>query len=255
MSNLEELKSVNVENWEWVVLDLDGVLIDPSDSYDRAVKRTGELLLTKMGTEDTLELDTIRSFRKIGRFGDDYKVTEGLVLAKLTGDFESFIDDFPKGEDLNWIRKQVGERIGRSKVKTRFDRFYFGSDASNGEPKRDGLWRREEPLIDTVLLDEIEENFSFGYITGRSREEIELAEEILDYEIRNVVTRDEYQKPDPRALSSLVNGESGVYIGDTYNDKLLVENYNEEGNQFSFILIDENRQTDKVLDRILEVTG
>lgn len=253
MLNSEEPTSDEVEGWKWIVLDIDGVLIDPSNSYDRAVKRTGELLLSEMGTNDTLELDTIRSFRKIGRFGDDYKVTEGLVLAKLTGEFETFIADFPRGEDLNWIRERVGETLGRGRVKTKFDRFYFGSNTSTGKPESDGLWRREEPLVDTGLLDEIEENFSFGYITGRSREEIALAEEILDYELRNVVTRDEYQKPDPRALSSLVGNERGVYIGDTYNDKLLVENFNNEGNEFSFILIDENRRTEEVLETILEV--
>ncbi|MFP4507348.1 MAG: HAD family hydrolase [Candidatus Acetothermia bacterium] len=251
MTQIEEINRETVEGWKWVVLDIDGVLIDPSDSYDRAVKQTGELLLSKMGIDEKIGLETVRSFRKKGRFGDDYKVTEGLILAQMSGDLEGFVSDFPRGEDLNWIRNRVGEKIGRGKVKKRFDRFYFGENNPENIAESDGFWRREKPLVDTDLLERIEENSCFGYITGRSREEIALAEEILDYQLRNVVTRDEYQKPDPRALTSLVDGDSGVYIGDTYNDKLLVDNFNKSGGDFSFVAIDENMETNDVLERIL----
>ena len=231
----------------WVVLDIDGVLIDPSDSYDRAVKLTGELLLSEIDQDGAFKLDTIRKFRRKGRFGDDYRVTEGLVLAQLTSDFEGFINNFPRGHDLEWIRDEVGEEIGRKKVKKHFDRFYFGEEGES-----EGLWKEEKPFVDTTLLNRIDERFKLGYITGRNRDEVELAEQVMNYELSPVVTRDQYHKPDPRALAELVGDETGVYVGDTLNDRIFVENYNENGNDFTFIMVDEDNRPTEVLGRILD---
>jgi phosphoglycolate phosphatase-like HAD superfamily hydrolase len=236
----------------WVVLDIDGVLIDPGESYDRAVKLTGELLLSEIGQNGTFEPDTIREFRRKGKFGDDYRVTEGLVLAQLTSNFEEFINQFPRGKDLEWIREQVGEKIGRKKVKGHFDRFYFGGEDKSAEGNSEPLWKREEPLVDTSLLDRLDERFKLGYITGRSREEVKLAEEVLEYELSPVVTRDQYHKPDPRGLAELVGDETGVYVGDTLNDRIFVENYNDNGNDFSFIMADQENRPKEILERVLE---
>jgi len=240
-----------VNDLTWVVLDIDGVLIDPSDSYDRAVKLTGELLLSEIDQEGTFELETIRKFRRKGRFGDDYRVTEGLILAQLTSDFEGFIDNFPRGQGIEWIREEVGEEIGRKKVKKHFDRFYFGEEGESTGTAA-GLWRREEPFVNTKLLDRINERFKLGYITGRNRDEVKLAEQVLNYELSPVVTRDRYHKPDPRALEELVGNETGIYVGDTLNDRIFVENYNENGNDFSFIMVDEDNRPTEVLESFLD---
>lgn len=240
-----------MKSWKWVVLDVDGVLIEVSASYDLAVKRTAELLLSKRGVDGELDVETIRSFRKKGKFGDDYRVTAGLVLAKLSQNFDRLISEFPRGGDLNWVENHAGVKIDKEELRTRFDQFYLGGNSSTETQKTDGLWKREEALVDPSLLDEIKGEFNLGYITGRNRKEVELAEKVLNYEVRNVVTREEFQKPDPRALETLVGEENGVYIGDTYNDELLVENYNEEGREFSFIQVDENNRVNSVLTEIL----
>lgn len=242
---------MQVKNWKWVVLDIDGVLIDVSNSYDLAVKRTAKALLSERGPDGELDLETIRSFRKRGKFGDDYRVTEGLVLAKLSSNFDELIAKFPRGGDLGWVKNRVGAEIDKKKLRTRFDQFYLEGGSSTGSGKRDCLWRQERALVDPPLLDQINDRFSLGYITGRNRKEVELAKKILSYEIRNVVTREEFTKPNPRALRSLVGKDNGVYIGDTHNDRLLVKNYNEEGGEFSFILVDENRPASNILTGIL----
>lgn len=240
-----------MKNWNWVVLDIDGVLIDVRNSYDLAVKRTAKTLLSKKGVNGELDLETIRSFRKRGKFGDDYGVTEGLVLARLSPNFDELMAEFPRGGDLDWVKNRAGLEVNKEKLRARFDRFYLGGGSSTGSGKRNGLWQQEEPLVDPSLLDEINEEFSLGYITGRNRKEVELAKKILNYEIRNAVTREEFQKPDPRALTDLVDEENGVYIGDTHNDRLLVKNFNEEGGKFSFILVDEDRPASDILTGIL----
>ncbi|MBS3814768.1 hydrolase [Candidatus Bipolaricaulota bacterium] len=240
-----------MKNWKWVVLDIDGVLIDVSNSYDLAVKRTAKSLLSELCADGELDLGTIRGFRKRGKFGDDYRVTEGLVLAKLSSNFDELIAKFPRGGDLNWVKNRAGVEINKEKLRARFDQLYLEGGSSSGSGKIDGLWQQEKALVDPLLLDQINEKFSLGYITGRNRKEVELAEKILGYEIRNVVTREEFTKPNPQALKSLVGKENGVYIGDTHNDRLLVKNYNEEGGEFSFILVDENRPASNILSGIL----
>ncbi len=234
-----------MRNWKWVVLDIDGVLIDVSESYDRTVKLTAEALLEELEVEASIPLRTLRSFRSRGRFGDDYQVTEALVLARIAPNPGGLRDQFPEGKGLDWIRERAGRRIDRDRIKPVFDELYLGDD------RRDGLWRREKPLVGTDLLDRIRDQFKLGFFTGRSRQEVELASRVLGYRLRNVITGDQYRKPDPRALESLVGDEPGLYLGDTFNDRLLVENFREEGGNFSFIRIDEDNSAEEVLTRIL----
>ena len=234
---------------EWVVLDVDGVMIAVEESYDLAVKKTAEKLLKDLGIEEDISLETIRDFRFKGKFGDDYQVTEFLVLATLDGIPEKLIEELPRGAGLNWIRNRVGTSIGESEVMSIFDRLYLGADGSASEH---GLWKREKPLVETSLLDRIDERFNLGFVTGRSREELELASRILDYHFSNAVTRNEFLKPNPDALASLVGTATGVYLGDTVNDELLVENFNEDTDgEFSFVLIDHDTSVNQVLKEII----
>ncbi|MBS3735956.1 MAG: hydrolase [Candidatus Bipolaricaulota bacterium] len=237
-------------NPEWIVLDIDGVLISVENSYDLAVKKTVEKLWTKLGNSGSLSLETIRDFRKKGQFGDDYSVTEGLTLAGLNEDLKNFVEEFPRGEEMEWIINRTGKRIGKENVKPIFDRLYLGKEDS---PSEDGLWRQEKPVVDTSLLDKIEEQFKLGYITGRSRQELKLASRVLNHELSVAVTREDFLKPDPRALTHMVGESSGIYSGDTHNDRLLVENYNEEteGN-FEFVMIDHDNPTNQVLRDLLD---
>lgn len=238
-----------MEDPNWVVLDVDGVLIGVEESYDQAVKKTTEKLLAGLGDGGDVSLKTIRAFRKKGRFGDDYRVTEGLVLAGLKGDLKKLVEEFPHGEDLGWMRSRAGRRIGENNISPIFDRLYLGGD---GSPSEDGLWRQEKSLVDTSLLDKVAEQFELGFITGRSRQELELASRVLNYNLPNAVTREDFRKPDPRALVQLVGEETGVYVGDTYNDRLLVENYNEKTEGcFEFIMIDSDNSIDGVLESFL----
>ncbi len=236
-----------MEKPEWIVLDIDGVLIDVSESYDRAVKLTAKYFLDQLGVDGSPSFETIRNFRKIGQFGDDYKVTEGLVLAHLSGNPKEILEEFPDGEDLTWIRNRVGNELDREEVKQIFDRLYFRGELPPIYEGDSGLWRKEKPLVRTPLLEKIKTRYNLGFITGRSREEIKLASKILNYEFKNIVTRDEYQKPDPRALETLVGEQSGIYLGDTFNDKLLVENFRAKGKDFSFTMIGEDKTVNEVL--------
>lgn len=239
-----------MEDPEWVVLDVDGVLIGVEESYDQAVKKTVEKFWNDLGVSGSISLETIREFRKKGQFGDDYRVSEGLVLAGLSEDLKKFVEHFPQGEELDWIRTRFGKRIGSKNIQPTFDRLYLGQEDS---PTEDGLWQEEKTLVDTSLLDKIAEQFKLGYVTGRSQQELELASRVLDHKLSNAVTREDFRKPDHRALTHLVGKGTGIYAGDTYNDRLLVDNYNDktEG-RFEFVMIDSENPINRVLKDLLE---
>jgi len=221
----------------WVVFDIDGTLIDVSESYDMAVKLTVEYFLRMFGVERKIDLELIRKLRSKGSFGDDFKVSEALILFSLSGDLENLVNEFPPGEGINWVRERFGFEIHRGSIERVFNTFYLG----NAYPGRlfdfPGLWKREKPLISSELLEELGKITKIGVVTGRNELELRLAEKILGFRFEKAVTRELGLKPNPDLLWRLVRGERGVYIGDTLNDELFIENYRRKYGDFDFVMV------------------
>lgn len=249
--------SERAERWEWIVFDVDGVLIDVSGSYDVATLRTAEMFMEELGVDYELTLGLVRSLRSKGKFGDDYRVSEGLVLAGLADDPVRYLHDFPEGKGLEEMREEFGELLEMERVVEVFDGLYLGDAGDGAVEEADGLWRNEVPLIGPEPLEVLEDHFSVGYITGRSRKEAKLAELILSFPLNNLITRDDApKKPDPESLETLADGKPGVYVGDTANDGALVANYNRFGRDFDFILVsDGGTSVNKLVREVLGVVN
>ncbi|HII67880.1 MULTISPECIES: HAD family hydrolase [Thermococcus] len=238
----------------WLIFDVDGVLIDVSESYDLATKLTVEYFLKKLSKGIEVELDLIRALRRKGVFGDDFKVSEALIIGALTGDLRDFVQNFPAGEGIGWVRKQFGIAIEPKSIEGIFNTFYLGEYYKERVFDFEGLWKKEKPIVKRELLEKANERFKLGVITGRSALELELAEKILGFHFENAVTRELYVKPDPKALWYLTKGEEGIYIGDTINDGLLVKNYKKAYEKdFGFLMVgrdvkDVNEGIEKLLD-------
>lgn len=232
----------------WIVFDVDGVLVDPSESYDRAVKYTAEEFLRRMGIQATVKLDQVRKLRVKGAFGDDFDVSEALVLGAQLSDLETFVETFPERENVHWVRKRVSIQIDRDQLVRYFNTVYLGRYYPDRLFECEGLWKNEKPLVKSELLRQIESRFQIGVVTGRNRLELELAEKIIGYYFKNAITRNEALKPDPRALELLCNTGAGIYVGDTVNDGILVEKYNRRRRKelFRFVMI--GRDVDSVND-------
>lgn len=214
---------------DWLILDVDGVLIDVSDSYDKAVKLTVEYFLDGVD----VDLDLVTKLRLKSALGDDYNLSFAFICGYESGDIETFIREFPAGGTMDRLLERYSPPISMDEVKARFDNYYMG------DGQGDGLWKDEKKIVDIDLLDEAEEYYRLGVVTGRNRKEMELAEIILGYEFSNKVTSDEYLKPDPRALSSLVGDDDGVFIGDSASDEVLVERYNMvSSGKFNFLMVE-----------------
>ncbi len=215
---------------KWLVFDVDGVLLDVSKSYDMATKLTVEYFFRKIGRDDKLELKVVDELRRKGAFGDDYKLTEALLCDN--------IDAIPSGATIEWIRDTYDPPFSSEEIRPIFDTYYLGEMGEDPQFDFDGLWKKEETIIDIELLEEVESRFELGAVTGRCDLEMRLAEGIIGYEFKKKVTSDDYLKPDPRALKSLVGDESGLFIGDSKTDELLVERYNERyDGRFDFIMV------------------
>ena len=245
----------NVDRWKWVLLDVDGVMIDVSRSFDRAVKLTAERFLRECGREIELDTSLIRKLREKGKFGDDYSLTEALVLVLNQEKQDEIISLYPDEAGLEWAEEKYGINLDSKRLRNFFEKLYLG-DEKEGEAgdSSSGLWKIEKKIIETELLDRLKPYFSLGIITGRDRFEYKLAEEIIGYKFDNVLTRDFSLKPDPAALEKMVNGAPGVYIGDTENDRLFVQNYRELGNEFDFIKADQGeRNVNRIIRSILSI--
>ncbi|WP_258084147.1 HAD family hydrolase [Thermococcus thermotolerans] len=236
----------------WIVFDVDGVLIDVRESYDTATKLTAEYFLRLFGIERKVKPEWVRELRRKGSFGDDFKVSEALILFALSGRAEELIEEFPEGGTIEWVREKFGFQVFGGSIERVFNTFYLGREY----PKRlfdfPGLWRKEHPIVRRELLERASERFKLGIVTGRSALEMELAEKIIGFKFEHVVTREIYLKPDPRALWELARGEPGVYIGDTINDGLLVENYRKRyGRKFDFVMV--GRDVEDVNEFLVEL--
>ncbi|GAB6101782.1 hydrolase [Thermococcus atlanticus] len=238
---------------KWIIFDVDGVLIDVSESYDLATKLTVEHFLRELGREREIDLEIIRKLRRKGAFGDDFKVSEALIAFAVSGDVEELVERFLEGEGIEWIRKRLGTIVKPDEIERVFNTFYLGERFKGRAFDFDGLWKRERPIVRRELLEKAGERFKLGVVTGRSALELKLAEELIGFHFENAVTRELYVKPDPMALWHLVKGESGVYIGDTVNDGLLVENYKKAyGKDFGFLMVGRDaRDVNDALEEIL----
>jgi len=239
----------------WLIFDVDGVLIDVSESYDLATKLTVEYFLKELGREKAIDVEIIRKLRRKGAFGDDFKVSEALIIGALTEDIQQFVEDFPSGKGIEWVRSRFGTAVNPKSIEKVFNTFYLGEYYKDRIFEFDGLWKKEKPIVKRELLEKANERFKLGVVTGRNKLELKLAEELIGFHFENAVTRELYVKPDPKALWHLTKGEEGIYIGDTINDGLLVENYKKAcGKEFEFLMVGRNaKDVNEAIEKVLNL--
>jgi len=248
------LKNVENDKMKWLIFDVDGVLMDVSESFDIAVKKTVEKMLENFEESSELGLDHIRYLRVKGIFSDDFELSKAFILGKIKyKSFVNFVDEFPKRRRLEWIEGSVDIKIKDSEVKNIFNSYYLGDKFENSLFDHEPAYKRENKIVELDLIKKAEKRFKIGIITGRDRKEMKLAEDIIGYKFNNIITRDEFEKPDPKCLKALLGPDEGIYIGDTETDRTMVERYNELYNdQVEFYKVTEERNVNRVLEKIMK---
>ncbi len=180
-----------------VLFDMDGVLVDVSGSYRRAIEETVYFF-----TGCKVDPVTIQRYKDRGGFNDDWTLTHEIIA-------------------------DYGMEVTRNRIIHEFQRRYRGEDW-------DGFIVEECPLVKTEMLDALRDHgHILGIVTGRPRAEAHWALDRFGW--RNFFSllvprekQDDRTKPDPypllyalgilNAAGLSIQPQESVYIGDSIDD-------------------------------------
>lgn len=180
-----------------VLFDMDGVLVDVSNSYRKAIAETASHFL---GREITL--NAVKRYKNIGGYNDDWDCTAAML-------------------------NDAGVKVPFDRIVKEFQRRYRGEDW-------DGLIANEPPLIEESTLDELKtDGRVLGIVTGRPRQEARWTLNRFDWEDRFPLLvakeqQDGRTKPDPFCLQKAIamfaaagtplEPDEVAYVGDSIDD-------------------------------------
>lgn len=171
-----------------IVFDMDGVLVDDTESYRDTIIATVKHFT---GREVTREL--IQDYKNQGGWNNDWALAQKIA-------------------------RDLGVEVEYDTLVDEFNGLFFG----NG---RDGLILREKWIAQPGVLERLGERFQLGIYTGRTRYETEptLERYALHLRFSPVVCADDVPrgKPAPDGLlqvARLAPGEKLSYVGDTVDD-------------------------------------
>jgi HAD superfamily hydrolase (TIGR01548 family) len=239
-------------NADAVVLDVDGVLVDVSGSYRRAIVDAIERVYREQPPREAVGL-----LKEAGGFNDDWELTSALalyLLARREG-FDRTPNGFAEiveagGGGLEAARAAVADALApdaRERVLAEWDRdaliaafqaLYLGSERyrelEGGDPPFDapGYIADEPTLIDPDTVETLSA-YDLGVVTGRPAAEaaIALSRVGLDLPGEHVYARESGPgKPAPDGLIAVadrLDAGAAVFAGDTLDDVRAVRNARE----------------------------
>ena len=184
-----------------LLFDMDGVLVDVSRSYRRAIEETVEHFTGRQIGENA-----IQRYKNYGGFEDDWKLTHAIVT-------------------------DTAMEVPISRVIEEFQDRYRGDDW-------DGFITEEPPLVNESTLDTLNENHILGIVTGRPKEEAQWTlnhQNWTDYFplLVGKEKQGDRSKPDPfpleHSLTMLaaagcpMEPDEAVYVGDSVDDMAAAE--------------------------------
>ena len=190
-----------------LVLDVDGVLIDPCGSFERCAAMALAEIAPGLPWSDELYW----AFKKISGFNNDFRLTAAAValyeLGKTNG-----LHEFLNG-GFNYFGQRTLERISELEplCKERVQ-FYY-----------QGVKHLERPLITLHELKDIA-GWDVAILTGRPPDELAMAFDVLGFELPAVSdTCPEFRKPEPGGLLHLSDAfmaNEVFFVGDTADDAI-----------------------------------
>jgi phosphoglycolate phosphatase-like HAD superfamily hydrolase len=242
-------------NFDAYIFDVDGVLIDTSQSFSSAVLYAVE----KATASSRFQLSHYNSLKEISGFNNDWDVAiagAAWIAFYPSTSFESFLEVV--------INKNSEPKLFIEAIPDMTDSFlenvsqlameaYGGTTACKQlygfnptSIKIDGMWKNETPFITKNNIKNILP--ISGIVTGRNKTEMELGFSILGWELPDsrvaVSDNPTLDKPNPENLMNIINElacHSPIYFGDSIDDYLLVKNFNEQSKmQMKFCCVGNN---------------
>jgi HAD superfamily hydrolase (TIGR01548 family) len=228
-----------------VVLDVDGVLVDVTDSYRRAVVESVERVYG-----ETIDRETLQAFKDAGGFNNDWQLTDAValfVLARREGygaDLDAYTAEIAsRGGGLAAAKAAIREGIPADAaartfgewdpewLRDVFQHLYLGSDLyrdlEGGEPRFEaaGCIHDEPVVVEESTIRTLQSRYHLGVITGRPAAEADIALDRAGLKVDPGAryTMDDWEggKPDPDALLALAavfGAERIAFVGDTLDD-------------------------------------
>ncbi len=178
------------ETLKALLFDMDGVLIDVSESYVGAIKKTVEYF-----SKSSCPVELIEETRERGGLNNDWDLTEFILESR-------------------------GVEVSRDKIVSCFQEFYVGGNW-------DGLIVNEKSLVSVPLLQRVCGDYITGIVTGRPEDEALYTlrrfglEGFFDVVVTMKDVPEGRGKPDPLGLRIALERlgvTEGFYIGDTVDD-------------------------------------
>ncbi|MFA6065353.1 MAG: TIGR01548 family HAD-type hydrolase [archaeon] len=124
-----------------VIFDIDGVLVDVSQSYRQAIQKTVEDFTGFYPTPEE-----IQKYKERGGLNNDWDLSEAIILDK-------------------------GKKVPKQEIIDKFQEYYLGKNW-------DGFITKEKLLLPKSCIESLAKKYKLGILTGRPRAE---AEFILKY--------------------------------------------------------------------------
>jgi HAD superfamily phosphatase len=171
-----------------LVFDMDGVLVEVTESYRETIVRTVERFTGKK-----IARELIQEYKNQGGWNNDWALSQKIA-------------------------HDLGVDVPYDVVVTEFNKIFFG----NGT---DGLMRRERWIPAPGLLESLSERYRLAIFTGRDRYETDLTLErsAMDLHFDPIVCSGDVVngKPAPDGLWKIAAAAPGaelIYVGDTVDD-------------------------------------
>jgi HAD superfamily hydrolase (TIGR01548 family) len=219
-------------NYDAIIFDMDGVLINEGRSYRLAIEMTVNYLLIRYKFETRVDRDGINLLKSIPRFNNDWDVSYVL--------FDLLEKNVSRDNFLNKVKIVTG-RVRKTKkyqeIKDIFQSFYLGEEVFNQIYNRKppvtfqkGLINNDSLLLDLNILRSLAQKYKLGIATSRPRYEALFASKTL--KITPDFIREEFivakedvlrEKPEPDPLLEVkkrMEVKNPIYVGDTINDAI-----------------------------------
>jgi len=172
-----------------LIFDMDGVLVDVTESYRETIAATIEHFTGARPTDEQ-----IQQFKNRGGFNDDWELT-------------------------HYIINGVGFDVSFEDTKAHFQKLFLGTNGT------EGLIQREKWIANPGALEQLAAEFRFAIFTGRPRDEVFLTLDRFAPAIAfdPIVAMEDVarKKPDPEGLLRIAHAfpdSKPIYVGDSIDD-------------------------------------
>ena len=242
-------------NYDAYIFDVDGVLIDTSQSFSSAVIYAVE----KATASTQFQLHHYNSLKDISGFNNDWNVAitgAAWITFYQSSSFESFLElVIHKGNGFNSLKASTPnitdsliQNVSRLAMEayggtTACEQLYGFKPTSI---KIGGMWKNETAYINNNDIKNILP--ISGIVTGRNNAEMELGFQILGWNLPEprvaVSDNPKLDKPNPTKLIQIIgelDSQTPIYFGDSIDDYLLVKNFNDQSEmQIKFCCVGKN---------------